>query len=337
MNVSFGFLNNATTGAIASETADLKVPVLNLILVGAALVLLIAAAVVGILVLRNHVRSWLYPFGVGLVFHLVLRYTLFNSRFGLMPFLFGLMSSNIPFLKGQDVLLSEILIVLEIASIILAVILGLAYWKKGALRDRRPFTVGGALAFGFSAYIVSVIASGYLSQFYGVLSNGMFINWNGFDTVLQSFLSQAPAEEADQIRESLLLLTGSDPTEFVHCLLWSFVVILESFVPVAMSVIRYGVISEQMGKKWNWVVVALPVLMVLPPAVHTLMDGFPAFPFISFGYALVIAALSAFLIVFVSNRYMEKEWSALSYTRKKQKRDEEKEKNKMPKIQMPKD
>ena len=321
---------------IASPYADLTVPAINIILEVSALILLIGAVVAGILLLRNHVRSWLFPFGVGLVFHLVFRYTLFNSRFGLINFLFDILNKYVPFLKGQDTLLSIAFIVLDIGSTILAVILSVGYWKKSALRDHRPFQLGGAMAIGVAAYVVNLIASGYLSILYSMISNSRMINGSGFESVLNSYLSQDGSRTKQEIVEYLMGLTTSDVKGFIEALLNAAALILEAAVPITIAVIRYGVVSEQMEKKWNWAVVGLPFGLAVMPLIRTL-SNFDAFAYVSFGYALALAAFCVWLTYHVSVTYMEKEWSLLGYTRKKQKCDEEKEKNKMPKIQMPKD
>lgn len=319
-----------------SQYADLKVPVVNIVLEGLALILLVGAVVAGILLLRNHVRQWLYPFGIGLVFHLVFRYTLFNQRFGLMRILFGFLAAKVPFLQGQDTLLSIILSVLDVAATILAVFLALAYWKKAVLKDHRPFSLGGAIALGFSAYVVNLIASGYLSQFYGMITNSQMINMNGFDSVLQSYLSQTNGLDREEIIEQLTQLTDSNVWIFIKYLLGALVLIFEGFVPIAVSVLRYGVMSEQLKKKWNYAAVALPVLSIALPLVQTFTD-FDFFAYIAIGYSVLVAAVSVWLVIYLSKKYMEKEWSRMGYTRKMQKQDEEKAKNKMPKIEMPKD
>ena len=334
------FMNVLSAGTIpetpASSYANLTVPAINIIFEVSALILLIGAAVAGILLLRNHVRSWLYPFGVGLVFHLVFRYTMFNRRFGLMYVLFSALNKYVPFLQGQDTILSVLLTLFDAGLTILAIVLAVAYWKKGALRDHRPFTLGGAIALGFSAYIVNLIASGFLSQFYGMITNSQLINANGFENVLNSYVSQTGGMTKEEIIEELRILTSNDVGMYVKYLLGAATLILEAFVPIAIAVVRFGVVSERLEKKWNWVVILLPVGLMAMPVVQTL-SAFDSFAYVSFGYTLVLAAFSVWLIRFVSVKYMEKDWNELSYTRKKQKQDEQKEKNKMPKIEMPKD
>ena len=320
----------------ASAYANLTVPAVNIIFEVSALILLIGAAVAGVMLLRNRVRSWLYPFGVGLVFHLVFRYTMFNRRFGLMYVLFSALNQYVPFLKGQDTVLSVLLTLFDAGMTILAIVLSVAYWKRTAERDHRPFTVGGALALGFSAYVVNLIASGFLTQFYGMITNSRLINANGFENVLNSYLSQTGGMTKEQIIDELMILTSSDVSTFVKYLLGATTLILEAVVPIAMAVVRYGVVSSKLEKSWNWVVFLLPVGLMAMPLVQTL-SSFDAFAYVSFAYTLVLAAFSVWLIRYVSVRYMEKDWSELSYSRKKQKQDEERAKNKMPKIEMPKD
>jgi len=326
--------------AAASEYANVTVPAVNIILEGACIVLLLGVIVAGIILLRNHVREWLFPFGIGLVFNLVFQYMLFNQRFGLLILGFGWLHANVPFLKDQLTLLNIVLTVLEIGCAILTVILGMGYWKKSVSRDGRKMSLGGAIAFGFSFYVVSLFCTGYLLEFYNMISQSRLINASGFDAVLKSVLDAAgdlTAAEQARYTEALLSLADSSPKIFIQGLLQCFCLVFEGMAPLAASVLHYGVLSGKLEHKWHIAGIALHVLVFLPALVVYILDGFDGFIYVNLGYTLVLALVSVFVVIYVSKTYMPDEWKALGYTRKKQKKDEEREKNKIPKIVMPND
>ena len=327
-----------TAAALTTEYAGVQVPVLNIILEGFALIFLLGAVLAGILLLRNHVREWLYPFGIGLVFNLVLQYMLFNARFGLVLFLLSLLSEKTGFLKDSPQYLQLIVLVLQAGCAVLTVLLGMRYWINNARKTHRQVSLGGAIAFGFAFYVVGVISSGWLGQLYAMLSNSQAINSTGFDAILESYLATAETEnERRAVTDSLLSLADANPWPFIQCVLQSILVALECFAPIAASVIHYGVVNGRLEKKWHFAAIALHLAVFLPSIIACFTGEFGAFFYIAFGFILAVAVISVLLTIYLSRTYLPEEWSALGYTRKKQKQDAEREKNKIPKIVMPKD
>ena len=324
-----------TGAALYPEYAGLTVPVINIIMEGLTLILLIGAAFAGILLLRHHVKKWIFPLVVGVVFNLIFQYILFNQRFGLLIIGFSYLSANVEFFQNQSVLFNMLLMVLQAGFTFLTIVLGVAYWKKFGARDGRPFTLGGAMAFGFSFYIVSLFTNDYVMSMYELLTQSQIINSYGFEEVLKDYIANGYEEEI--VLNYLLSLTDDNPIAYVHFALEALIMIFGAFTTIAASVLFYGYRSGALEKKWILVSVTFCLASFVPTILVLLTGEFPAYIYIELAYSILLAAASAFTVYYVSTHFMPEEWKALGYTRTMQKRDEEKEKNKIPKIVMPKD
>lgn len=331
-------LNSAsgeTGAALYPEYAGLTVPVINIIMEGLTLILLIGAAFAGILLLRHHVKKWLYPLVVGIAFNMVFQYIMFNQRYGLLNLGSQYLTDNVEFFQNASVLLDMVLIVLQAGFTFLTIVLGFGYWKKTAQRDNRPFSLGGAMAFGFSFYIVSLFTNEYIMAMYELLSQSQIINSYGFEEVLKDYIANGMEEEL--VLNYLLSLTADDPVAYVHFALEALIMIFGAFTTIAASVLFYGYRSGALEKKWILASATFCLASFVPTILVLVTGRFPAYIYIELAYSILLAAASAFTVYYVSTHFMPDEWKALGYTRTMQKRDEEKEKNKIPKIVMPKD
>ncbi len=324
-----------TGAALYPEYAGLTVPVFNIIFEGLTMILLLGAALAGILLLRHHVKKWLYPLVVGVIFNLVFQYVLYNQRFGLMNLGFSFLAEKVEFFRNQSVLFGMIFHIIHAGFVFLTIVLGVAYWKKSALRDARPFSLGGAMAFGFSFYIVSLFTNEYLMSMYELLTQSQMINSYGFDEVIKDYV--ANGIEEDVVVNYLLSLTENNPAVFITFALNALVMILGAFSTIAASVLFYGYRAGKLEKKWIFVSAGFCLAGFLPSIIVTATDEFSAFIYIELAYMLILTAVSILVVYYVSTHFMPEEWKALGYTRTMQKRDAEKEKNKIPKIVMPKD
>ena len=107
-----------------------------------------------------------------------------------------------------------------------------------------------------------------------------------FPTTLPPPAESTTTPTKEQIIDELMILTSSDVSTFVKYLLGAVTLILEAVVPIAMAVVRYGVVSSKLEKSWNWVVFLLPAGLMAMPLVQTL-SSFDAFAYVSFAYTLV--------------------------------------------------
>lgn len=329
--------STATIGAIPTSYEGLSVPVFSIVFEVITLVLLIGAGIAGVLLIRHHVEHWVFPLIIGLAFNVFFQFMLFNQRFGLMIIGYSILLSRVEFFQTHEVLSNILLILIEAGFVFLALIFGMRYWKKSAAKENRPFTLGGAIAFGFSFFLITLLTSDYIMIVYQQLNMGIAINSQGFGDLVRMYIDpESGIDEATAV-SYLLPLTENRPAEYVGLALEAVIMILEGLAPLAASILFYGVSSGALKKQWTFASAGL-VLMVFLPTILTLLIGdSPAGIYIELAYGLVLGGISVLTILYVSANFMAEEWKALGYTRTMRRRDEEKKRKKIPKIVMPKD
>ena len=321
-----------TAEAITTEYAGVTVPVFNIIMEALALVLLIGAAIAAVLVIRKHVKDRMLPFVSALIFYLVFVYV------GVQLLYFGLnfWASKSTFWEGKEQLVQLIALIATVIFNALTLVVGMLYWRRSCRRDHRQMSLGSAFAFGLAFYVGSLFTGGFIGQLFQMVMNSRYINSMGFDAVVNSYLQQEGADQETVIK-GLLDLASDNAMRYVGLLLQAFIIIFEGVAFMASAAIFWGALSEKLEKKWYAVAIALNVLVFAPSFVSVTVGEFDGYVYVALAYALALAAVGVFLVLKLAKNHMPEELEMLKFSRRKQKEAEERAKNKIPKIVMPRD
>ena len=316
---------------LVTEYADLKVPVINIIMEGLTLILFIAALVVAAVWIFNHVRNFALPFVCGIVFYLVFVYVLVQLVVLGLNFL---LSKN-EALTAHVTLLENLVQVLSMLCGVASMVLGMLYWRRSSRKNGSEMTLGGAIAFGAAFYAGILLTSGNLSRIFQMITTSRAVNADGFDAVLTAMVEIQGDQQG--ATEALLALCSDKTIDFVNLPLNALIVILEGVTYTAASVIFFAALTDRVDRKYMIASIAAHLLVFAPSVLLFFTeDTYPLF-YIRIAYTALVALASVLLAVYLSKTYMADEVHALAYTRKKQKQEEEAKKNKIPHIVMPKD
>lgn len=318
-----------TTFTAPAGAAAPQIPAICIIFEIGSIALLFAVMIAAVLWIHDHNRDWLYPAVVGFLFYMTLVYIMEQSA--KIGFSF-LASKNEWAAEHLDFFTAPILTLVIIGNVI-ALTVGMLYWRKQARKIGRPFMIGGAISFGFAFYAGALFTNGALSQTFQLLTNSIYVNQVGLEETITAYIAQGVDAEA----ASTALKNLTQPGYVVSAtVLPAITTILSGVGSTAAAVLFYGVLSESLPKRWTFAVIGLIVLQYLPSIV-ALFASSDLLGYIFFGYDILLAAGSAVLAVMTLRKHMAADLQSLSYSRRKEKREAEKAARKMPKINMPKD
>lgn len=311
------------------EAVSISVPTVNMIVEIVSVLIMFGVGIAALIVIHDHVRDWLYPAVVGFLFYMTLVYIMEQSaKIGFSFFA----SKNEWAAAHLDWFTGPILFLVVLGNV-LALTVGMLYWRKQAMKTARPFALGGAIAFGFSFYLAAVFTNGALSQSLQMFTNSLYINEAGMSETISAYIEQGV--DAATAEDALMKLT-----DLGHVVLTTLVpaltTVLSGITAVAAAVLFYGVLDGSLKKRWTLAVIGLTVLPYLPSIVALFTSG-DVLGYVFFAYDILLAAGAALLAVQVLRKQMPDDLDSLAYSRRKEKREKEKAAKKMPKIEMPKD
>lgn len=334
---------------ITTAYTDVKIPTSSIITYGVGILLVIAAVIAAIVLLRNHVKNWVYPLFAGAVFYLVFSYVL--------PELFTWLCTIIPGVREWAIVQPDpnvefytfsngyklVYLGFHCVTDFLGIFLGLKYLIRSEAKQNLHLQVGHIFSFALAGFLVMALVGDTVTRFYhaftesgGVVTSyyqGVYIsnmiNSVGFDQVISDAVE---AGQAENLAVDYLLT-------FVNTSMWTtlvetLVILVHGILVTAAAVFTYGWLKKSLSIDGLFAGIGA-ILLYWAPFFYQAVK--PLNVWITGAYYLAIGALAVFGIWYVLKNHLAEDAKALQYSRKDELKKEEEKKKKMPKIVMPKD
>ena len=321
---------------ITTEYSSLTVPTFTLILQGVAMAVLIAAIIVGFIMVRRHCVNWGYSIMTGaaayMLFSLVVYYLAFLGL-SLIPGVREKLSTS----TALFVILS---MVIGLICDFLTVFLGMKYVVYQNQKRNAYYDLGTPAIFALAIYAVSLFigipnsilpasmssSGGGLYYFFSLFTT---VNTVGFDTLINN-LAQNGVNSAEAI-EWLAACIDQSAWTYVFEL---FFALSRLVFFLCSSVIAYGVLREKLEKKNLGLIAAFIFLSLLP----VVLASFGLHTIICTAMAIIFAAAVFYYTLRIVKQKMPEELERVSHKIDNSNNRRNQNKNKpMPKIVMPKD
>ncbi len=325
---------------VATEFSGLKVPIINMVMMGLSTVLLFVAVGFCIYYLVDRTDNW----GFGLIAG-VAGYLLFCS------FLFALIQIGLSYLpltkdyvnnpdnaRQYGAIMAVVSVLLNCVGILLA----LKYVSSQMMKRGQTMTIGTPLAIGAGTLVAIMLTGGVLRNTVSLILASVGVNQMGFDeavtTMAENLINngQYTIEQVD--------LARAEATDYLHSFMMqpSFTWLLSGFVyyilfgliNACFAVILFGKMNERLENKWVLAAVGMMILYMIP---HALTSYLVISNWAAVLIDLAVTAAAVYLTFRLVKEYMPDELKSLTYSHRKnrnKKKDDDKPK-KMPHIVMP--
>ena len=335
-----------TTAEAASETAaeaaatvyptaftDLKVPMINMIFMGVAGVLILAALILGVYFLLDRTENW----GLGLLAGLA-AYMLFDHFLILgVQFLLGWIPFTRNYVEAHPTQISVFMLLLSAGLTCLGIFLAMKYAESQQMKRGMPLSIGLPIAVGIGTLIGLVLVNHLIQLHFSYIMMSYSVNANGFDVTaapyIENLINQGtPREEAvETIAESLSFL-GTSP--FILFILDALYYIMLTLLHVCAAVLIYAEQQDLIERKWVFVGYGGMMLTTIPGILNT----FTTLPnWVGSLAVMLISAAVAVITYRLAKENMPEDLKSLTYSHRRHNRrrkDDDKPK-KMPHIVMP--
>ncbi|MBQ6036049.1 MAG: hypothetical protein IJL43_01950 [Lachnospiraceae bacterium] len=317
-------LSTTTVGAANAQV----IPTANIVYAIAAAVLLVAAAIVGFIILKRHASNW----GNSLIYGLLAGV----AFIALLPMLLSAVISIIPawaeFLTTNKTGNQIVSIILQFVVNCAAFIVGMILLKKSSEKTHQPFDVGSGIMFGFGVFMVELFIGQQLSFYVQYIPACLSINQMGYDEAVKSVVESGLTEE--QAQEYLKNLAEFGGAELLYN---AVTFLLKGVLEVFAGAVAYGLISGKFPKScYGLLVGGFAVFYGFNLAFYLMSAN----SILYIAAVAVLAAVYGFITIRLVKRYVPDEWER--FKEKKTGRTSgfptrEKTQQKMPKINMPKE
>ena len=315
---------------VVTEFSDLKIPALNIILAVAGAIILIAALIAAIALLKDRagmmwIQALLYGISAFLVSTII------------FPSLLGLILSLIPgaaeWMDTRPELQNFVAIAIQMVAVPVVIFVGMLLLKKMVEKRHWQLSLENAAVFGASSFLVALLTNSQLMFFIQYTTYALTLNAQGFDSFVSSYLTafpEATVEEAIAMVKDTFV--NVDTSMFV---INSLYYVLQTIVHMAAAAAVFGVYTGKLPKAWIAYGILAPVLFLTPNAIFGFFDVPAWLPFV---VTIVVSAVECFIMYKVLSDTLSEDWKKFNekkpYSEAQKKREE---KPKMPKIVMPND
>ncbi len=328
------FLNIAVREAVTDATeavevihtpySDMTIPLISIIAVGVGIAILLAAMIVGVILIRRRTRNFGYSVLTGIAAYITFCYLFYVAIF----FLLGKIGSVKAFFDANPETSALIQLIAGLILEALAIFVGVLVIRKLNGRSGRKTDISVALGFGLAFFIATLIVNNVLTTNFEYILACVSINRMGFDEAVTLMVQNGLTEEA-----AIESVYGMCVQPWYLYLVDGLSYVIKAVLLLSVTIIVYGVQTRQLSKYFYFAAFGLEIVYYVPGLFKSETT---AAGLIRFGTSLLIAAYAFRLAVRLTKRYMPMDYRILKRAEKPEKpKDDNKPQEKMPKIVMP--
>ncbi len=309
---------------IVTQYSDKRVPIINFVMMGLALIVLIAVLIAGFILIRNHTRNW----GTGLITGIT-AYLLLSVLCMVLLTVVGLIPSLRDHFNGHPTQISLLSGIVSLIIEILVLYYGGIYARYQCNKRHQTLDIGTPLAFGLGFYTVMVLLGNQISNLFSEMINAYWVNAFGFDKMIASMLES----DTYTLETAIPALLEIVDAPGINYLLDALCTILVGVQVTCIEILFYGVSTAKLEKKW----LLYAIVFVVLSNIQSFVAIFSSNMIILFIIGLIVTAGVVYVTCMLVQNHMDDDIRKLAYTRKMEEQAAAAEKKKMPKIVMPKD